>query len=189
MTKYSSNYISLAIILLSIVILLLITSTTLVDSLQKPTTSQTLSIISKTKYKSIILYDGVCNFCNKWVDLLCSTDDKCVFGLCALQSDTGKDLLTSIGKEKSDISTILLLSAASPSSSLIVYDKSNAILYIMKDLNLFYNILSKMLTLIPLHFRDFVYDNVAANRYNFLGKRDVCRINDNQGKYNDRFIP
>jgi predicted DCC family thiol-disulfide oxidoreductase YuxK len=35
-------------------------------------------------------------------------------------------------------------------------------------------------------FRDFVYDNVANNRYSILGRRDQCRVSD--ARFDDRFV-
>jgi hypothetical protein len=40
-------------------------------------------------YDRILLYDGVCRFCNTWVDLMLRFDEASVYKLCALQSDTG----------------------------------------------------------------------------------------------------
>ena len=38
---------------------------------------------------NVILFDGVCNFCNAWVDLLLRLDTEKKFKLCALQSENG----------------------------------------------------------------------------------------------------
>jgi predicted DCC family thiol-disulfide oxidoreductase YuxK len=59
--------------------------------------------------KNIVLYDGVCNFCNKWVDILLKLDSQKQFTFSALQSDKGKELLEAIGKNKNDISSVVFI--------------------------------------------------------------------------------
>lgn len=60
-------------------------------------------------YQNIILYDGVCNFCNKWVDFILKIDKKKKFSFCALQSDNGKELLEYIGKDRNDLSSVIYI--------------------------------------------------------------------------------
>jgi len=130
---------------------------------------------------NIILFDGVCNFCNTWVDLLLRLDSQ-NFVFAPLQSSIGKNLLVSIGKESDDISSVLLIKKDGS-----FYDKSDCVLQVVKELGPLGNVFSKMSTLVvPIVFRNGIYDMVAENRYNFLGKRDECRSGD--PKYFDRFI-
>ena len=130
---------------------------------------------------NIILYDGVCKFCNKWVDLLLRIDSKKSIRFAALQSSYGKQALSALGKETGDISTVIYIRSASH-----FYVKSNAILEVMKETNPSLYALSMLLSIIPLPIRDCFYDLVAKNRYNFLGKRDTCRCSDDD--YTDRFL-
>ena len=62
-----------------------------------------------SNYDNVILYDGVCNFCNAWVDILLQIDTKKRFRFAALQSDTGKKCLEGVGKERDDISSVMLI--------------------------------------------------------------------------------
>lgn len=55
-----------------------------------------------------------------------------------------------------------------------IYIKSSAALQIARKLDGFWK-LFYILTIIPLPFRDLVYDFVARHRYNWFGKRDSCR--------------
>ena len=45
------------------------------------------------KNQSLILFDGVCNFCNYWVNFIIDRDKQNVFKFAALQSEKGGDLL------------------------------------------------------------------------------------------------
>ena len=59
----------------------------------------------------MILYDGVCNFCNAWVDILLKIDGGSIpkFRFAALQSGVGMKLLEGIGKDANDISSVVLI--------------------------------------------------------------------------------
>lgn len=137
---------------------------------------------------NIILYDGVCNFCNKWVDLVLKIDTKKQFSFSALQSQKGKELLQIIGRERSDISSVVFIkSLGNQELPPEFYTKSDAALQVCELLGPMGKLASLTVTnLIPQTARDVVYDGVANNRYSILGKREECRCSDS--KYSDRFI-
>ena len=117
----------------------------------------------------IILFDGVCNFCNYWVNFIIDHDEQNIFKFAALQSEKGRELLDKFNLPKDDFDSFILILQNK------VYKKSSAAFEIAKQLNVWLRIfapfrfLSKTLT-------DFVYDLVAKNRYKFFGKKDVCRV-------------
>eukprot|EP01036_Dinobryon_divergens_P028983 gene28983-38024_t len=139
----------------------------------------TLSGSSET-VANIILYDGVCNFCNKWVDLLLRFDSKKQFSFSPLQSESGKQLLTRIGKESNDISSVVYIKKLStdPTTKNEFYFKSDAALKVMEQLGGLSHVASNFFSVVPLSLRDKIYDIVAFNRYNILGKREECRCSD-----------
>ena len=131
----------------------------------------------------IILFDGVCNFCNTWVDLLLRLDTKGVYKLTPLQSKLGQSLLQSIGKDANDISSIVLIEQDGKT----FYTKSDCVLQVVSQLGLPFEVGMNVVKLtVPPFLRDTIYDTIAENRYNLLGKRDVCRSGD--PIYFDRFI-
>ena len=135
----------------------------------------------------VILFDGICNFCNTWVDILLRIDINKQFRFTPLQSDIGKSLLVSIGKEADDISSVILIDRDNKSKDLNYYDKSACVLKVVEELGPLAGIFTKATTaILPKQSRDSFYDLVAENRYNFLGKRDTCRCSDPQ--YADRFL-
>jgi predicted DCC family thiol-disulfide oxidoreductase YuxK len=131
----------------------------------------------------IILFDGVCNFCNAWVDILLRIDTNAMYKFTPLQSAMGQQLLTSIGKEKDDISSVVLIAADGQT----YYTKSACVLQVVRQLGPVAQIASTVLTrMVPESIRDTIYDTVAENRYSILGERTTCRSGD--PKYFDRFI-
>merc|ERR1719238_735687 len=59
--------------------------------------------------KGVILFDGVCNFCNRWVSFVLDNDPDGLFAFASLQSDAGKELLSQCGRDSSDLSTFLVI--------------------------------------------------------------------------------
>ena len=131
----------------------------------------------------VILFDGICNFCNTWVDLLLRIDVNKQYVFSPLQGNKGKELLKAIGKDEDDISSVLLIEG----SKLNFYEKSDCVLQVIESLGLPAQLATNIAkNLLPITFRDSIYDMVAENRYNFLGKRETCRCSD--PNYSDRFI-
>ncbi|NNC70229.1 MAG: thiol-disulfide oxidoreductase DCC family protein [Flavobacteriaceae bacterium] len=123
----------------------------------------------KLNDKSLILFDGVCNLCNSSVQFIIKRDKKDRFLFSSLQSDAGQRILLQNNRENLDLETILLIEGDR------IYDKSTAILKIMRKLSGGYPLLYAFM-IVPKFIRDFVYMKVAKNRYKWFGKMDACMI-------------
>ena len=146
------------------------------------TTTDATTTTAATRQNDVILYDGVCNFCNTWVDLLLRIDVQKKFRFAPLQSTVGQELLVSIGKEEDDISSVVLIKGTGES-----FDKSRCVLKVVEELGPVAMVASRAaLRLVPEGIRDGIYDTVAENRYNLMGKRDECRCSDPE--FADRFL-
>jgi len=119
--------------------------------------------------KQIILFDGVCNFCNFWVNFVIKRDKKDSFRFAALQSEKAKELTSRISFDTSNLDTFVLIEGEK------FFTKSTAALMICKQLNWPIKILS-LFIILPKFFRDFIYDKIAKNRYKIFGKRESCRV-------------
>lgn len=115
------------------------------------------------------MFDGVCNFCNFWVNFILDRDKKDHFKFAALQSEPGQKLLSKFNLSKTDFDTFILIDGES------YFTKSTAALKIAGNLSGPIKIVNGLIIL-PRFFRDFIYTIIAKNRYNFFGKRDACRI-------------
>ena len=137
--------------------------------------------------RPIILFDGVCNLCNGAVNLALDWDPKGKLRFAALQSAVGRSLLEYSGRRPDDISSIVVVSKNGKA-----YTKSDAILTITEELTPVRLLPLKpgarvARYLVPKLLRDVIYDSVADNRYDLLGKRDTCRF-DADGSFEDRFV-
>jgi predicted DCC family thiol-disulfide oxidoreductase YuxK len=121
-----------------------------------------------TEYQ-IILFDGVCNFCNFWVNFILDRDKNDLFRFTALQSERGQDLLKRFRLDTANFDSFLLIAGNK------YYTKSTAALMISKNLKGLVKILYPFIFL-PKFLRDFFYDLIAKNRYKLFDKREVCRV-------------
>lgn len=117
----------------------------------------------------VVLFDGVCNLCNSYVNWLIDHDRKNIFKFAALQSETGKKLVDQLGLKGNYLDTIIFYNNGKG------YTHSTAVLHIVKQLGGVYRFAAVFL-LVPPFIRNAVYNLVARNRYRWFGKRNTCRI-------------
>ena len=127
-------------------------------------------MIDIPEHKKLILFDGVCNLCNKAVLEVIKYDKKNTFLFASLQSKTGKKIASQLNINLSKIDSIILYDPG------VSYDiKSTAALHIMKDFGGIWNI-TQIGFLLPETFRNHIYDFIAANRHKWFGKKESCMI-------------
>jgi len=118
---------------------------------------------------SIILFDGVCNFCNGWVHFVIDHDPKNQFRFASLQSKAGKMVLIENGLTIDSLDTIVLVEDGRD------YTQSTSIFRILRHLNGFWPIFS-ILWIVPAPVLDWVYRFIAAKRYRWFGKKTTCHV-------------
>jgi len=119
----------------------------------------------------IVLFDGVCNLCNRLVRFTISRDSKNIFKFAALQSDAGIKALRKSGIEPDKIYSVILIDNEK------IYNNSSAVLRILKNLKGLWPLLY-ILIIVPGFIRDAVYNIISNNRYRWFGKRNKCMIPD-----------
>ncbi len=127
----------------------------------------------------LILFDGICNFCNFGVNFIIDHDKKKYFKFASLQSNLAQNILKEKNIDPMKIDTIILIMNEK------IFTKSSAALQIAKNLDGFWKVIY-ILSIIPAPIRDITYDFIARNRYKWFGKRESCRIPTDQNI--DRFL-
>ncbi|KPM47836.1 thiol-disulfide oxidoreductase DCC family protein [Jiulongibacter sediminis] len=117
----------------------------------------------------VILFDGVCNLCNSFVQFIIKEDRQSVFRFASLQSDYAKKKLDQKSFDTSKVDSVILITEEDQ-----VLIKSDAALAILKQLPRFSWLY--FFRFLPLILRDWVYDFTARNRYRWFGKRRECMI-------------
>ena len=129
--------------------------------------SQAATILSQ--HPRIILFDGVCNFCNSSVQLILKNDSKQHFTFAPLQSEVGQTLLTHFHLPVSDFDSIVYIEDRH------VYEKSSAALRIARGMDWPWKLVL-IAMIIPRFLRDLLYAWIAKNRYRWFGQKDQCMI-------------
>jgi len=121
----------------------------------------------------VVLYDGVCGFCNHAVQLILEHDRRGRLRFAALQSDYARGLLER-HPELRGLDTVVLVENVGEAGER-VYVKSAAALRIARHLGGFWKVFLAGHAL-PSGLRDYLYDQFARRRYRWFGKRDACML-------------
>lgn len=129
--------------------------------------------------RKIILFDGVCNFCNRTIRIIIKHDKTDKFKFAQLQSDSAKELLFKQGLNQKELNSVILIEGDQ------VYTKSDAVIRIAHQLTGWprYFYFTKW---IPQVIRNFFYDLIATYRYRLFGKQINCVVPDK--KVQDKFL-
>jgi predicted DCC family thiol-disulfide oxidoreductase YuxK len=116
----------------------------------------------------LILFDGVCVFCSRWVAFVIKRDREAAFRFMPIQSESGSELAEALG-----------ISATNPQTNAVLLDgiayfKSDAALMVLARLPRWRWV--RICWAFPKGLRDRVYDAIAANRYRVFGRLDACMV-------------
>jgi predicted DCC family thiol-disulfide oxidoreductase YuxK len=132
--------------------------------------------------RPLVFFDGVCTLCNGFVEFLICEDLGATFRFGSLQGSSAK---AEIPKQYTEFEN-----SAGPLTVVVkagaqVYEKSDAALVIFSALGGYWR-LFVVLKIIPKTLRDWIYDIISRNRYQWFGRSEVCRIPDPEQKW--RFL-
>jgi predicted DCC family thiol-disulfide oxidoreductase YuxK len=119
--------------------------------------------------KSILLFDGVCNLCNGFVQFLIKRDHRKQFLYASLQSEEAGALLEAHQLSADTLNTVVLIEDGK------AYTHSDVALRVSRQLPGLWP-LCYGFVILPKGFRDALYNWVARNRYRWFGKREACMI-------------
>lgn len=117
----------------------------------------------------VLLFDGVCNLCNGFVNFVIDRDPERLFRFAALQSRAGEGFSRKYSFSGDALRTLILVENGR------VYQKSTAVLRMCRSLSGVWPVFYAFI-IVPRFLRDAAYDLVAANRYRWFGRRETCRV-------------
>ena len=129
----------------------------------------------------VVLFDGVCNFCNGAIQFIVDHERKPTLTFAALQSSIAKGLLDrAFGVERAKELRLGVTGDGDPDTIVLVEGAhgcthSTAGLRIVRHLRAPWNWLSALIVL-PRPLRDLVYRFIARNRYSWFGRSETCRV-------------
>ncbi len=123
----------------------------------------------------ILLYDGVCGLCNRFVQFILRRDRNAIFRFASLQSSAAGRILTRHGANPTDLDTVyLVVNHELPDEYLL--SRSDAVLFVLCQLGRLWRAVASLLQLLPKFLRDPAYNAVARHRYRIFGRSDVCTL-------------
>jgi predicted DCC family thiol-disulfide oxidoreductase YuxK len=123
----------------------------------------------------ILLYDGVCGLCNRFVRFVLRHDRKDHFRFAALQSNFARTILERHGLNPDMLDTVYLVFDNGLRSERLL-SRNEAATAVLKELGGLWRFWAGLLDLLPRRFRNWRYDLVARNRYRIFGKYETCPL-------------
>jgi predicted DCC family thiol-disulfide oxidoreductase YuxK len=127
----------------------------------------------------LVLFDGVCNFCNYWVRFIIKRDKMARLKFTSLQGETARSILPAYSINPKVLSSVILIEKGK------AYTASSAAIRICRHLDGAWKLMYGLI-IIPKFLRDAVYNLISRNRYSWFGKKDQCMIPSAKDK--DRFL-
>ena len=123
----------------------------------------------------IILYDGVCGLCNRFVQFILRHDHNDQFRFAALQSNLARTILKRQNLNPDVLDTVYVVFDCGESTERVLA-RNEAASAVLKELGALWRFWASILDILPRGLRDWRYALVARNRYRFFGKYETCPV-------------
>lgn len=124
----------------------------------------------RNRKKDIILFDGICNFCNSYINYVITHDHHNRFVFASLQSDVAKKLSEDHQIDLQSLNSIIVIHHKK------ILTRSDGIIHIAKHLKSRWSWALFIVRFIPQSIRNYVYTLIANRRYNWFGQMDSCMV-------------
>jgi len=119
----------------------------------------------------LVMFDGVCNLCNGFVQFVIRRDMADRFRFASLQSDFARKQLRGYGLDPHALYSVIVVDNRK------LYQRSDAVLRVAGYLPGLWPML-KAFQIVPRFIRDGVYKVIAASRYRWFGRQKTCMVPD-----------
>jgi predicted DCC family thiol-disulfide oxidoreductase YuxK len=117
----------------------------------------------------LVLFDGVCNFCNFWIQFALKHDKKGKLKFGSLQGTTAQQILPQYNIDPAVLTSVIFIEDGT------AYRESTAALKVCKFLDGGWKLLYVFI-IIPAFLRDGLYKWIGRNRYKWFGKQESCML-------------
>jgi len=118
---------------------------------------------------SVVLFDGVCNLCDRSVQFILDRDPNVTFQFASLQSEVGRAMMQDHQLDPDALESVVLIDREG------AWTHSDAAVRIAAELERPWSALGAF-RIVPRAIRDVVYGAIAKRRYRWFGTREACRI-------------
>jgi predicted DCC family thiol-disulfide oxidoreductase YuxK len=120
------------------------------------------------EWQDVILFDGVCVFCSRWVAFVIARDDGQRFRFAPVQSAFGGDMADRFGIDRLAPQTNAVIISG------MAYFKADGAIEVLRLLPGWSWV--RLLSVLPRRLRNLGYDLIASNRYRLFGRLDSCMV-------------
>ena len=131
----------------------------------------------------ILLYDGLCGFCNGTVQFVVRHDARGVIRFATLQGEFARGVVAR-HPELAGVDSLILVETSADGQER-VYARSSGALRVARHLGGAWH-LTRALAIVPLFIRDWAYDLFARHRYRVFGRFNACPMP--SAEHRQRFI-
>ncbi|MEP6833839.1 MAG: DCC1-like thiol-disulfide oxidoreductase family protein [Gemmatimonas sp.] len=124
---------------------------------------------------AVLLYDGLCGFCDRTIQFIFAHDTKRTLQFAALQGEFAARALHETPALR-DVDSLVVVQTGANSSGQRVLVRSDAVIAIADYLGGLPRAGGWLLRLIPRALRDWGYDALAKRRFRLFGRLHACRI-------------
>ena len=117
----------------------------------------------------IILFDGICIFCNSAVNFVIKRDKNSILKFTTLQSGIAHQMLAHQNIPTNDLSSFVFIENEK------IYTRSTAALRVCKYLTGLWPLMYGFI-IVPRFLRDAAYKLIARNRYKWFGVKNECMV-------------
>ena len=127
---------------------------------------------SRVEGAHLLLYDGVCGLCSRFLQFVLTNDHRAAFKFASLQSATGKSMVARCGGDPEALTSFYVV-ANYRTAEAEVFTRSRAALFVAGELGWPWKA-AAVLRLFPAALLDRAYDRVARTRYRVFGRYEQC---------------
>jgi predicted DCC family thiol-disulfide oxidoreductase YuxK len=124
--------------------------------------------------RPVLLFDGVCVFCNRTVQFLIRRDRDTILRFVPLESPLGQALLAQFNAQQGPEGIVLITNTLTPFTHLS--RRTEAFSDALQLLPPPWSLVGKALRLVPRFLREFAYGLFARYRYRLFGRHATCPI-------------
>jgi predicted DCC family thiol-disulfide oxidoreductase YuxK len=135
--------------------------------------AQAIAPLPRALPPHLVLFDGVCGFCDSAIRWLLAHDPAGKLGFAPLQGETAAALRRRHPEIPSELESLVLVESGPEGSR--VFLRSEAIWRLCAQLAGPWRLLA-WLRWLPRALRDFGYKHFASRRYRWFGRLEACRV-------------
>jgi predicted DCC family thiol-disulfide oxidoreductase YuxK len=124
--------------------------------------------------RHLILYDGLCGLCDRFVAFVIARDPPGIFHFASLQGPLGRSIVARHGRRPEALGTFYLV-ADYRTASPVLLDKTRAALAVARELGAPWS-WATVLGVLPERLLNRAYDAVAKRRYRIFGRLERCLL-------------